>query len=474
MLTACTVMYAQDVATPLTIQGLDQFSYTSARSRAMGGSGVALGSDVSAMFANPATLLQLSTPEVRVGGYRTSTKYQQMQQWVPNRFYGGLSLMFEDLLDGIKGPQDTSGRFFGGDTAIQRPYDDLGPNWSKNTSDIRPSLAALGMPFTIGEIRFAAALGFSEIADLNSYFQNNNMLDPNIGLYRPAPIPIVLVGDSLKANWFQYVRQREGTINGVTPAMSVELKSGWSVGISATILFGSSDDFEQRVERGRLTFFYDKFRSDLANYRMTKTGTSKYKGVLPTIGGMLEEDAFSLGVSIRLPMTITRDWDRTVLIDTTGRSQSFTETGSDKIAMPAQVTIGGALHPTKRLDVSFDYEIRNFADVRYTPQAGSTTNPWLSNRSVRAGLEYRPDTWLALRGGYRQIASSFSPAGAALVNEPLSGVAYTAGVGMKFDMISVDLAYEFAHVRYEDAWQSNVNYNQTDTHTIWLETGVKF
>ena len=43
-----------------------------------------------------------------------------------------------------------------------------------------------------------------------------------------------------------------------------------------------------------------------------------------------------------------------------------------------------------------------------------------------------------------------------------------------FDILTVDLAYEYSRIKYGDVWQSNANYNTNDTHTVWLETGIRF
>jgi long-subunit fatty acid transport protein len=246
------------------------------------------------------------------------------------------------------------------------------------------------------------------------------------------------------------------------------------VGASATILFGSSDDVEQRVERGLLTFFYDKFRSDSLYDRTTRTGTSSYSGVIPALGGVLRQEAFTLGVSVRLPMTLTREWDRTVVRDTAGTVTTTTEAGTDKLELPVAVSLGGVLHPSPDVDVALDYRIGNNGNVTYTPSGGSSLQPWLSSQELRAGVEFRATTWLALRGGFRQVSAPFAGAGAPLLDEPESGQAYSAGVGLGLADLRFDLAYEYASLKYEDAWQSNVNYNTRQTNTIWFETAYRF
>lgn len=462
---------AQDVAGPLTIQGLDGFGFQGARSRAMGGTGVASGNDVSVLFTNPAGLLSLDRPEVRAGGSFTAVRTRQTQQWIPNRFYAGLSLMCEDLTDGIRDPDPLPPNRADG---VQRPYDDIGPNWSRESTEFRPTIAAAGAPFTIGDLRCAAGVGYARLADLTTYFQNNNALAPNIGAYRPAPLPVVTGTDSLKVQWYQFLRSRTGTLGGITPGVAAELPGGVSLGASATILTGSSEDREQRVERGLLTFFYDKFRSDSISGVVTTNGTSTYTGVIPALGAILRQEVFTLGLSVRLPMTMTRYWERTIRTDTAGTSTVRTEEGKDLLEMPLAVSLGGVLHPGPTVDVTIDYDIRNNGDTRYTPAGGAALHPWLNGNTFRAGVEYRPAPWLDLRGGVRQTAAAFAAAGAALQDEPVSGTAYAAGAGFRVDMVRVDVAYEYAYLRYDDAWQSNINYNRVHTHTVWLEAGYRF
>jgi hypothetical protein len=196
--------------------------------------------------------------------------------------------------------------------------------------------------------------------------------------------------------------------------------------------------------------------------------------VIPVLGGVLRQEAFTVGVSVRLPMTITREWDRTVVRDTAGTVTTTIEAGSDKLAFPVAVSLGGVLHPSPDVDVALDYRIGNNGNVTYTPSGGSSMQPWLSSQELRAGVEFRATTWLALRGGFRQVSASFAGAGAPLMDEPESGEAYSAGIGLGLADLQFDLAYEYASLKYEDAWQSNVNYNTRQTNTIWFETAYRF
>jgi hypothetical protein len=86
-------------------------------------------------------------------------------------------------------------------------------------------------------------------------------------------------------------------------------------------------------------------------------------------------------------------------------------------------------------------------------------------------VEYRWDDWLALRGGYREVPQAFSPEGAALVGDPAVMSVYSVGAGMNLYGVEIDAAYEYAHLTYQDSWQSNVNYNTATQHRLLLEFG---
>ena len=257
---------AQDVADPLALQGLDQQAVPGARARAMGGVSASGLRDASALFTNPAALSALNAAEVRLGGGLMAQSYSQDQTWVPDRLYLELSLIFEN---DPASPNPT------------RAFDDTRPDWEFDQSSVRPTLGAIAapLPFTPGGVQLTAGVGVAQLASLDHYFQNNNALDPNIGSIRPAPIPRVQEGDSLMVNWSQFSRQRDGAIYGVTPALALQ-RGGLSLGLSATVMTGSSDDTEYTRDRGQFTLRYQN-RFSLAaptDGETTVTGTSDYSG----------------------------------------------------------------------------------------------------------------------------------------------------------------------------------------------------
>ena len=446
-LLAPLAVWAQDAADPLSIQGLGQQATIGARARAMGGvraSGLATSAS---LFSNPAALHALDEGEIRVGGGFVDRAYRQEQTWVPNRLYLELSLIFEN---DPASPNPT------------RASDDIRPDWENSFSSVRPTLgsAAMPLPFSPGGVSLTAGIGAAQVADLDHYFQNNNALDPNIGSVRPAPIPRIQEGDSLMVGWAQFSRQRSGALYGFTPALA--LASGpFSLGLSATVLKGSSDDTERTRDRGEFTLRWQN-RFSLAaptGGETVVTGTSDYSGLRFALAGGVEVGLLALDLVWQPGYTLERDW-----------THSDGTSGTDEVRFASALTFGASARPNERITIAADVDLRALgsADVRY---AGSTetAQPWVSGTTVHLGAEYRALSWLALRGGYHEAAQEFAPVGAALLSEPARANVFGAGVGLAFGALSLDVTYELSRLRYEDLWLSNGNDNSITRHTVLFE-----
>ncbi|ARA94926.1 hypothetical protein AWN76_018370 [Rhodothermaceae bacterium RA] len=448
-----TSAVAQDVADPLTFQGLDQAAVPGARARAMGGFLVGDARDATALFADPAALSRLAAPEIRLGGGYTATHREQRQRWIPNRVYAELSLLFAN------------------DPEAQHPtraFDTIRPNWEDDRSAVRPLLGAVALPLPgqAAGFTFAAGLGFAQVASLDHYYQNNNALDPNIGQLRPAPIPRVQEGDSLLVDWFQFSREREGALYGITPALAAR-RGPLSFGVAVTILTGSSDDRERRLGRGLLTLRYNNdFSLDPSPIgEEITTGTSDYSGVRAVLSGRLDMEHFALGVALRPGYTLKRSWTQAG-----ARSGS----GTDELRMPTQATFGMALYPFTRWQFVAGYDLRRSGATEYVPEGGTPSAPWFDGSALHLGTEFQVREGLALRGGYHSEPRGFAPAGAAFIDDPAKASVYAAGLGLSLGRIGVDLTYEYTRLRYEDLWISNENENRWMTHTILFETSYRF
>jgi hypothetical protein len=81
-------------------------------------------------------------------------------------------------------------------------------------------------------------------------------------------------------------------------------------------------------------------------------------------------------------------------------------------------------------------------------------------------LEYDPHSWFVLRAGVRGQAEVFEPAGNPIVGEPVSYSIYSAGCGVSYSGVRLNVTYEYAQMKYQDAWQTNVNLNSERRHSI--------
>jgi len=457
---------AQGLTQPLNIQGLERPFFLSSRSRGMGGTATSSAGDASAIFSNPAGLSAVQSLEFRAGASFTNTTLEQKGEWIPDRRYAGLSIMFENDFTGIK------------DSALQKPFDDILPGWEQTSSSSKPTMIAGAMPLEIGGMHAALALGLFQAADLDYYYQNNNVLDPNIGAFRPEPILAPQLGDTIGVQWFQSVSERSGTLYGITPGLSLEVSPGISLGVAATITTGQSEDVEARIDRGYLriatsssgsgnVFFVDPILN-----RISAVTTSEYSGVSFNLGALWRQEYFSIGLSVRPPFTTTRDWNRTVLADTTGRSTTLNESGSDELRYPIQYSVGMTIHATEAWDISIDYRAESNSSVTYAT-SDSSFHPWVGGPAFRFGAEYRVSNWLSLRGGYREEVQTFSSEGSGLLTEPVRGSTLSFGAGLTPGTFGIELAYEIGTLSYQDMWISNVNTNTRTTHRLTCEFFIR-
>ncbi len=452
-------MKAQGVADPLGIYGLDRFVTPDVRTRGMGWAGTAAAEHAGALFTNPALLTTVNSLELQVGGSYRGTRYDQRQEWYPDKPYATLSLLFEDRLDGILDTNSLQTR------PLERAYDDIGPNWEKERTATRPASIVAAYPIEVAGLRFVAAAGYGEAINLDHYFQNNNALSPYIGAFQPAPIPRPAPFETVKVAWYQHFVERTGSVYGITPGLAVGISDQLSVGLAATILSGTSDDTEGRVERGLLNLTtspsgnFNYYSIDSLYSKVTATGTSTYSGVLPTLGVTYRTSYVALGVSYRLPATITRSWDRTTVTDTTGALRTVSTSGEDKVELPSNMSIGLAIYPHDRWKLGIDYVINNLSDAVHTPAADTGRNPWLSGKFFRIGAEVRVMDGLYLRGGFREDMLAYGATGSAISGDPVRGSSYSLGVGIQVWVATLDLSYERSTVEYHDTWTSNINYN---------------
>jgi hypothetical protein len=446
------------------MQGLDHTLSHSAASRALGGTTFGLVNDAGTLFTNPALLSTLTSLQFSIGGVLNASDLTQDQQYAPLKYYSNFSLLLEGRTGEIPDPDSSRPRLNPGDV-VQRPYDRIGPDWTATRNRTFPVEAVLAVPFELGGTIVTVGAGAVRYADMNDFYQNNNVLSPAILSERPIPVQRP-PNDSIPTivQWSQYMRSREGFLQGYGAAVSAYLFGRLSLGASGMLIRGSTDDFEQHLSRGRLTFYQNFFRLDSVYGRIARTGTSEFRGAEFTLSGMYRTPHVIFGFAAKPPVTITRDFAATEVTDTTGAATSARVSGSDRIRLPWRGTFGIAIVPIEKLLLGLEYEIRSFGSASYTSSGGSQTNPWLSSSVFHLGVQYAAFDWLVLRGGLREQAEVFEPAGNPLAGDPVRTSVYSAGVGVNIAGIRVDATYEYTLLKYQDVWGSAVSFNSIRRH----------
>lgn len=459
----------QGYNSPLIMQGLNNARHHSAVSASMGGITVMVKNDVSQMFSNPASLSSMEGFQASFGMNQRSIKADQSQQWYPLSYYSNFSLLMEGLTGGIPDP-DTIRNFppNAGDS-VQRPFDDIGPGWGYSKSRMPAPKIFFAVPFSVGGVKFAGGLGMIEYLNLDYYYQNNNMLSPDFGSYRNG-IFILPTSDRdvdvRNVYWYQSVKQRQGAIYGYGGALSGSVSEEISVGASALVLYGETDDFERSVSRGVLRMHRNYFGLYSFLNDSLKTGTSRFKGTEFTFSAVYSGEAMTFGISVKPPFTIGREYDGTLGLDTVPNSTAVTSVSrSDEIEMPWRGTIGLGISLRENVSMGIEYEYLPYGSASYS--AGDfSAKPFLDASSFRFGIEYRPVPLLSLRGGYYNKTEVFEPEGNFNSGEPASASVYTCGAGLNFSNVRLNLAYEYSSLEYEDKWSTNVNINEVRRHSV--------
>lgn len=467
VLTVCAgPLLAQGYGGPLTFQGLDHYSLHSAVGRAMGGVTIAVKQDVASMFQNPAILQSVEGIQISVGALQSSNDLKQEQLYAPVRYYPNLSLFLEGLTVQIPDPDPNLFGFTAQDS-VQRPYDNITPDWSRSDNSSTPIQAHLALPLTTGKLKIVAGIGTVEHAGMDHYYQNNNVLSPAILSQRPLPTFRPTDDNPIEVDWSQSMRSREGSLRGYGIALAGLIeKYGLSFGLSGMFWKGETDDFEREVSRGKLTFFSNAFRADSVYGSITRTGTSDFSGQEFTISSMLTGRFVTAGVSLKLPGTIKREYSMQIETDSTGTPSVTSLQGEDELKLPLRGRVGLSVSPRQNLTFGLEYEFRPYESVRYSDQGSNETSPWLPASLFRVGAEYMIAPWLALRGGMRGEAEVYQSEGSYIVDEPVTFTVYSAGVGVSFSSAHLNVTYETSLMKYQDIWASAISRNSHRRHTV--------
>ena len=481
----CSV-FAQYYNVPLTMEGLDHTSNSSALSKSMGGVTIPLQQNISLMFANPAGFSTIDGIQVSVGGTQTIATLKHTEQWYPMVYYGNISI----LMDGTVRNIDTSGMKHAiatpkwpGDT-LRKPFDNIWPAWSHNQNKIQIPDVFVAMPLNIAGNKASVGVGVSDYANLDYFYRNNNTLSADFGL---MIIPSTTgVKDSVRDNWSQSTHYRMGAIHSYGAAFSMVINDNFSAGISGRYLNGSSDDYDLNLGRGvvwviggQSSFAIWKLnagyiRCDSVNYQSSLVGTSDYKGCEFTASGTYRNKNVIVGFSITPPSTITKKFSGKLTCDTAQTidykashytcDTSFTE----KMKLPIKINLGIGFNVRSNVFIAAEYDYCPYSSAKLEKN-GTTTEPWLDASTFHFGADWSPIDILAIRFGYRKQIETFHAEYSAL-NDPIKSNAYSLGVGVKcIPNLVLNIAYEYYERKYEDSWIYRYNVDMMTVNTLSAE-----
>ena len=491
-------MVAQDYNVPLSMEGLNHTTNTSILSKSLGGVTIPLQKDVSLMFANPASLGTLDALTISVGAVRTSTSASQTQQWQPSTYYGNYSLLMDGSANNIFHTDTTttnkyklpgSTTYFPGDT-LWKSYDKIGPNWNhdKSPSNMIPDIF-IAMPFKFKSIKATIGLGYTEYANMDYYYQNNNTQSPNPNELM-AGQGIVRGDSTRRVNWWQSSHSREGNLHSIGGALSINIMQTLSIGASAKYISGDVNDVDQILGRGVIWFFasgaankgatVNSIRLDSVDYGSSVAGTSSYKGYEGTISATYRGKDVTVGVTIILPTEIDKTFKGTSTSHTNATKDyaavplsSVSVNTSQEMDLPIRTSIGLGMQLRPNVYVAAEYEYDPYAQAKLKTNGITTTNPWLNGSSFHLGIKWEPVENYSLRFGYRRQSDVFTTQYAAFDNQPVSYIAYSAGIGIQLIKgLELNAAYEFYERKYEDVWIDNSNINILTSQSI--SAGLQF
>jgi len=457
---------AQGYDTPLTVQGLHRTTMHSAASRGAGGTLFGVTQDIGLMFANPASLIATEGIQISVGGLRQVTRTRQEQRYGGLQTHSAFGLLMEGLTNQLSDPDTVLTTQA---DSVQRPFDAIGPSWSRNADHNLPLELLVAVPFTIGDMKVVAGVGAVEYANLNWYYGNNNCLSPSVLSVLDSTIRTgTLNTNPYLVQWYQYYQYRNGSIYGYGASVAAQVTPKLSVGLGGMLLTGETTDLEVRNGRGRLVFFTSSLRLDkpgMTSY--TKQGTSEFSGAEFTLSAQYHAKNIDFGFAIKPPTTITRKYSTAFWQDSVAQVQQYnskvdsvhsittaTLSGEDEMVLPWRGTMGMALRLKDNLTVGIDYEIRSYAAAEYTNAAGGASNPWLSTAILRIGAEYQAADWLKLRAGVSDFGEVLQPLSNALRGEEVSYPVYSLGCGIAFMGATLNVTYEYSDMKFIDTWSN--------------------
>lgn len=481
---------AQHRGDNLSFQGLSTQNEYGVRVSSMGGAGVSLLGDLSAIFYNPAGLTGIKSLQVSVSANSSNFGWRENQDYRPNRLFATLPFYLEGLY--IPDPADDGvfdhERLWTDDQQIDSsyvvtdpklgldPFSEEAADWKHDISNFSVSDISVAMPFELEGNNFVVGLGYHQSISIEDFDRNDTYLDPHIGYFGYGEIGKVNGVDTLDVNWYKFLREKSGSVNSINFALGYEVMKEINVGVGFKYFWGNSDDKQALDHFGKFSLIDEnRFKFYHKNQLLQSSGSSDYSYMKMNIGALVNLEKITFGINIDLPYTITRDWSySTTLTDSNGTVNSSTS-GSDELSIPIGFSAGLTFLPVDNFSLSLAIENKQFADAEFSlANNDSTHRNWSNQLIFRVGTEYEAIPGLYLRAGYKLIPEVFIPDGAAIKDEGPTAKSYSFGAGYDLFMGTINVAYEIRELRYYDSYYSNTNYVTQTYENISFGYTIKF
>lgn len=483
------LLRAQNRGNNLAFQGFGNYSEYSAAALGFGGACSSVSGFVDVLNYNTAGLNDISELQLSFSGGSVLRQWTENQVYNPNRLFVTLPFYLERLY--IPNPADNGKLdyliFFDGledslyvvarpDTGLE-PYSDKAADWKKTDKSVGPKNISIAYPVRVAGKKIVIAAAWNKRLDFFDYDRNQTYLDPHFG-YTEYNMPTLVDGtDSVQVYWSDFERQRSGSLHEFRGALATALNEIVKIGFSAAYLTGETEDLQSLNRIGWFRLYDEnRFAFSYDTLSVSTTGTSHFSGIKTEIGIQLVYDAFSMGLNLKMPFTVTRKSDYTIKTADTASVNTSTLEGTDKFNIPFSYTIGVNFRPNESFMFALDFDLNLYSKAEWEIAHNDTTQrDWVDQKILKFGVQYLPSDLVALRAGYRSIPQVFVPDGAAFRDRGPEARAWTLGIGFNFAQFGTfNIAWEYRLLKYHDQYFSNTNYCKEVTHNILISYHYKF
>lgn len=465
---------AQNRGNALGFQGLVDYQRASVRATAMGSAFNAISSDLNSLYYNPAGLSGLEKITVSVSGNTITRTWTENQEYRPNRRLVTLPFYLEGLYipDPVNNGMwdhevfaeallDTSYLVALPDTGLTA-YSKEAADWEAAMHKTGISELTIAYPFTLFNRNISVALGVQPQIAIHDYDRNKTYLDPHIAYSEYNIIPQANGTDTVRMNWYDYIRERKGSALAVDFGFGMEILPWLSWGFSLEFLSGKSSDSQSKEKTGYFDIYDENmFMFSYDTLHTLYQGTSRFSALKSGIALLIEREFISVGLNINLPYSIKRTFSYVKTVTDTAAAVSIDVIGEESVKIPAGFDLGFAMRPIDKFTVTIDISQTAYHNAAWSFDSAleEAQREWVKQEVLAFGAEINPIAGLFLRAGYRSATQVFVPDGAAIRTKGPQKTTWSLGGGYNLGKYGeIDIAYLIGNLKYYDQYFSNINY----------------